>query len=160
MVIQTHTPSSRTGSAVRSININPYLATVLWQRNIRDFETAKNFFRPSLAHLHDPFLLTDMRQAVQRIKQAIDAHEKILIYGDYDVDGTTAVALVYSYLKEFYTDCDFYIPDRYSEGYGVSEAGITWAEENGFTLIIALYLGIKASDMVTLARHKGIPPAV
>ncbi|MBX2913926.1 MAG: single-stranded-DNA-specific exonuclease RecJ [Cyclobacteriaceae bacterium] len=140
----------------KAINVNPYLATVLWQRGIRDFDTAKNFFRPSLEHLHDPFLLTDMPQAVERLKQAIDRQEKILIYGDYDVDGTTAVALVYSYLKSFYPHCDFYIPDRYAEGYGVSEAGIIWAEENNFSLIIALDLGIKASDMVTLARHKGI----
>ena len=143
-------------SLTKAINVNPYLATVLWQRGIRDFDTAKDFFRPSLTQLHDPFLLTDMHQAIQRIKQAIDKQEKILIYGDYDVDGTTAVALVYSYLKGFYPHCDFYIPDRYAEGYGVSEAGIIWAEENNFALIIALDLGIKASDMVTLARHKGI----
>jgi len=139
-----------------SINVNPHLSAVLWQRGIRDFETAKNFFRPSLSQLHDPFLLKDMDQAVQRLKVAIDHNEKILIYGDYDVDGTTAVALVYSYLKKFYPHCDFYIPDRYAEGYGVSEAGIIWAEQNNFSLIIALDLGIKASDMVTLARHKGI----
>ncbi|MBX2895321.1 MAG: single-stranded-DNA-specific exonuclease RecJ [Cyclobacteriaceae bacterium] len=140
----------------KTINVNPYLATVLWQRGIRDFDSAKNFFRPSLDHLHDPFLLTDMQEAVERLKQAVDRQEKILIYGDYDVDGTTAVALVYSYIKSFYPQCDFYIPDRYAEGYGVSEAGIIWAEENNFSLIIALDLGIKAADMVTLARHKGI----
>jgi len=139
-----------------SVNVNPHLSAVLWQRGIRDFDTAKNFFRPSLSHLHDPFLLKDMDHAVQRLKVAIDQKEKILIYGDYDVDGTTAVALVYSYLKKFYPHCDFYIPDRYAEGYGVSEAGIIWAEENKFSLIIALDLGIKATDMVTLARHKGI----
>jgi len=149
-------PAEELEALSKAININPYLASVLWQRGIRDFETAKDFFRPSLSHLHDPFLLTDMREAVQRLKQAIDNQEKILIYGDYDVDGTTAVALVYSYIKEFYPHCDFYIPDRYAEGYGVSEAGIIWAEENKFTLIIALDLGIKASDMVTLAGHKGI----
>lgn len=140
----------------KAINVNPYLATALWQRGIRDFDSAKDFFRPSLEHLHDPFLLTDMQEAVERLKQAIDRQEKILIYGDYDVDGTTAVALVYSYIKSFYPHCDFYIPDRYAEGYGVSEAGIIWAEENNFSLIIALDLGIKASDMVTLAQHKGI----
>ncbi|MBX2899130.1 MAG: single-stranded-DNA-specific exonuclease RecJ [Cyclobacteriaceae bacterium] len=149
-------PPSELEALSKIINVNPYLATVLWQRGIRDFTTAKDFFRPSLDHLHDPFLLTDMHPAVERIKKAIDGQEKILVYGDYDVDGTTAVALVYSYLKQFYPHCEFYIPDRYSEGYGVSEAGIVWAEENGFTLIIALDLGIKASDMVTLARHKGI----
>ena len=97
-----------------------------------------------------------MENAVVRLKSAIDKNEKILIYGDYDVDGTTSVALMYSYLKSFCPNCDFYIPDRYAEGYGVSEAGVIWAEENNFTLIIALDLGIKASDMVTLATHKGI----
>jgi len=140
----------------KTININPYLSTILLQRGISDFESAKAFFRPSLDHLHDPFLLKDMEHAVVRLKSAIDKNEKILIYGDYDVDGTTSVALMYSYLKSFYPNCDFYIPDRYAEGYGVSEAGIIWAEENNFTLIIALDLGIKASDMVTLATHKGI----
>jgi single-stranded-DNA-specific exonuclease len=139
-----------------SINVNGYLSTVLWQRGIRDFDSAKNFFRPNLDQLHDPFLLKDMDHAVKRIKEAIDHNEKILIYGDYDVDGTTAVALVYSYLRKFYPNCNFYIPDRYAEGYGVSEAGVIWAEENNFSLIIALDLGIKAADMVTLAGHKGI----
>ncbi len=139
-----------------TINVNAHLSTVLWQRGIRDFDAAKDFFRPSLDQLHDPFLLKDMRQAVDRLKAAIDQNEKILIYGDYDVDGTTAVSLVYSYLKTFYPLCDFYIPDRYAEGYGVSEAGIQWAAENNISLIIALDLGIKASDMVTLASTKGI----
>ncbi|MBL7875006.1 MAG: single-stranded-DNA-specific exonuclease RecJ [Cyclobacteriaceae bacterium] len=139
-----------------SINVNPHLSAVLWQRGISDFDSAKKFFRPSFDQLHDPFLLKDMDRAVQRLHEAINRNEKILIYGDYDVDGTTAVALVYSYLKTFYTNCNYYIPDRYAEGYGVSEAGIIWAEENKFTLIIALDLGIKASDMVTLAKHKGI----
>jgi len=140
----------------KAININPYLSTILIQRGITDFEGAKRFFRPSLDQLHDPFLLRDMDRAVDRLKSAIDKKEKILIYGDYDVDGTTAVALMYSYIKSFYQDCDFYIPDRYAEGYGVSETGIIWAEENNFTLIIALDLGIKSADMVTLAAHKGI----
>ena len=108
----------------KAININPYLSTILLQRGITDFESAKVFFRPSLDHLHDPFLLKDMEHAVVRLKSAIDKNEKILIYGDYDVDGTTSVALMYSYLKSFYSNCDFYIPDRYAEGYGVSEAGI------------------------------------
>lgn len=140
----------------QAININPYLATVLIQRGIEDFDTAKDFFRPSLQHLHDPFLMKDMRAGVTRLKAAIDAQEKILVYGDYDVDGTTAVALVYSYLHEFYPHCEIYIPDRAKEGYGVSQAGVEWAEENGYSLIIALDCGIKASDMVVLADHKGI----
>lgn len=140
----------------KKLNVNSYLTAILLQRGIVDFESAKNFFRPTLDHLHDPFLMQDMEKAVTRLKKAIDSNEKILIYGDYDVDGTTAVAVVYSYLKKFYSHCDFYIPDRYSEGYGVSETGIIWAEQNGFTLIISLDLGIKASDMVTMAGHKGI----
>lgn len=138
------------------ININAYLSVVLIQRGIDSFSAAKDFFRPSLEKLHDPFLMKDMQEAVDRLKKAIDTEEKILIYGDYDVDGTTAVALVHSYLREFYSHCEIYIPDRNKEGYGVSQAGVEWAEENGYTLIITLDCGIKASDMVMLADHKGI----
>lgn len=138
------------------ININKHLSTVLIQRGIDNFSAAKDFFRPSLDHLHDPFLMKDMQHAVDRIKKAVDSQEKILVYGDYDVDGTTAVALVYRYLNGFYPQCEIYIPDRTKEGYGVSQAGVEWAEENGYTLIIALDCGIKASDMVVLAAHKGI----
>ena len=148
--------SADVDALTKSININTHLSAILLQRGITDFESAKKFFRPSLDQLHDPFLMKDMHEAVERLKNAIDLHEKILVYGDYDVDGTTSVSLVYSYLKSFHPNCDFYIPDRYSEGYGVSEAGIIWAEENNFTLIIALDLGVKASDMVKLANHKGI----
>jgi single-stranded-DNA-specific exonuclease len=155
-IIKSSPAPAEIESLSNSININPYLSTILLQRGITDFESAKNFFRPSLENLHNPFLLKDMDRAVNRLKSAIDNEEKILIYGDYDVDGTTSVALVYSYLKSFYPQCEFYIPDRYSEGYGVSEAGIIWAEQNNYSLIIALDLGIKASDMVTLATHKGI----
>ncbi len=140
----------------KSINVNKYLAAILIQRGVETFESAKKFFTPSLDDLHDPFLMKDMSIAVDRIKKAIDNNEKILVYGDYDVDGTTAVSLVYSYLSSFYPSCDFYIPDRSSEGYGVSRAGVMWAEQNNFSLIIALDLGIKASDMVGLANHKGI----
>ena len=151
------TPSPEKVKALSTeLNINSYLTSILVQRGIETFDQAKAFFRPSLDTLHDPFLLTDMDKAVARLHQALDTQEKILIYGDYDVDGTTSVALVYSYLKSFYPNCDFYIPDRYKEGYGVSEAGIIWAEENGFSLMIALDLGIKAKDMVVLANHKGI----
>lgn len=140
----------------QEININPYLSTVLVQRGTTDFDSAKAYFRPTLDQLHDPLLMKDMQHAVDRLKRAIDSNEKILVYGDYDVDGTTAVALVYSYLQQFYANCEVYIPDRHKEGYGVSRAGVEWAEENGFTLIIALDCGIKASDMVVLADHKGI----
>lgn len=140
----------------KEININPYLSKILVQRGMDTFESAKNYFRPRLDQLHDPLLMKDMQHAVDRIKRAIEAEEKILIYGDYDVDGTTSVALVYSYLREFYSHCEAYIPDRQKEGYGVSQAGVEWAAENGYTLIVALDCGIKASDMVVLADHKGI----
>ncbi len=137
------------------ININAYLSAILIQRGISDFETAKRFFRPSLDALHDPFLMKGMESAVARLDAAIKANEKILIYGDYDVDGTTSVALVYSYLKQFYPHCEIYIPDRNAEGYGVSLAGVQWAEANGYTLIIALDCGIKSSELVALAKQKG-----
>lgn len=140
----------------QAINVNAYLSTLLVQRGITDYPQAKAFFRPELSHLHDPFTMRDMDLAVERLRQAIEREEKILVFGDYDVDGTTSVALVYSYLRQFYPHCRYYIPDRYTEGYGVSEAGIIWAERNDIKLIIALDLGIKASDMVILARAKGI----
>jgi len=149
-------PSGDIDLLSKSINVNPTLATLLLQRNIHSFENARKFFRPSLDDLHDPFLMLGMNVAVERIQEAISKREKILVYGDYDVDGTTAVSLVYSYLKSFYEEVAYYIPDRSSEGYGVSRAGVLWAEENGYSLIIALDLGIKASDMVVLANHKGI----
>ena len=139
-----------------AININPILATILVQRGISDFECARNYFRPSLQQLHNPFLMKGMERAVQRLKKAIDLNEKILIYGDYDVDGTTSVALVHSYLSKFYYNGEIYVPDRYAEGYGISLAGIEYAEQHGFTLIIALDCGIKSSEMVELAKMKGI----
>jgi single-stranded-DNA-specific exonuclease len=140
----------------KSINVNAFLSTVLVQRGVTDFEIARAFFRPSLEQLHDPFLMKDMEQAVERVAHAIQQNEKILVYGDYDVDGTTAVALVFNYLRQFYQNCEIYIPDRHTEGYGVSQAGIEWAATHGFSLIIALDCGIKSSDMVLLADHKGI----
>ena len=140
----------------KAINTNPYLTGILLQRGIADFDTAKKFFRPSLADLHDPILMKDMDRAVERLKLALDREEKILIYGDYDVDGTTAVSLVYRYLRTFYPLCDVYIPDRYAEGYGVSLAGVEYAAANNYSLIIALDCGIKSSELVRLADHKGI----
>ncbi len=140
----------------KSINTNPFLTGILLQRGISDFETAKKYFRPSLADLHDPFLMADMDKAVSRLKTAIDKSEKILIYGDYDVDGTTAVSLVYRYLRTFYDACDVYIPDRYAEGYGVSLAGVDYAQSNGYSLVIALDCGIKSSELVRLAANRGI----
>ncbi|MBL7842542.1 MAG: single-stranded-DNA-specific exonuclease RecJ [Cyclobacteriaceae bacterium] len=140
----------------KALNLNPYLTSILLQRGIADLQSAKAYFRPSLDQLHDPFLMMDMERAVERLHQALQKNEKILIYGDYDVDGTTAVSLVYNYLHKFHSACDIYIPDRNKEGYGISQAGVEWAEENDYTLIIALDCGIKASDMVLLANHKGI----
>jgi single-stranded-DNA-specific exonuclease len=140
----------------KAININWYLSAILLQRGIFDFNEAKNFFRPTLNDLHDPFLMKDMDKAINRIKAAIDTQEKILIYGDYDVDGTTSVSLVFSYLRKFYPECEIYIPDRYAEGYGISLAGIEYAEQNHFSLIIALDCGIKSSELVITAQEKGI----
>jgi len=140
----------------QAINTNPYLTAILLQRGIDTFDLARDFFRPSLTALHDPFLMKDMDKAVARLQHAIDNQQKILIYGDYDVDGTTAVSLVYSYLVNFYPNCDVYLPDRYAEGYGVSVEGVQWAEDNGCSLIVALDCGIKSTELVNIARLKGI----
>ena len=120
------------------LGVDPVLATLLINRGVKTFEEARAFFRPSLSALHDPFLMKDMDKAVARLEKAISSSEKILVYGDYDVDGTTAVALVYSFIHKLNPLADFYIPDRYDEGYGVSRKGIDWAAENGFRLIITL----------------------
>lgn len=138
------------------LKVDPLVAFLLLQRGIDSFEAAKTFFRPELTQLHDPFLMKDMDLAVERIERAIAEGENILVYGDYDVDGTTAVALVSSYLLQYYPNVATYIPDRYGEGYGVSYAGIDFAEDNGFTLIIALDCGIKAIDKVAYAKEKGV----
>ena len=132
------------------------LASLLVTRGVHTFEEARSFFRPSLSALHDPFLMKDMDLAVARLEKAVASQEKILVYGDYDVDGTTAVALVYSFIRRLTSSVDFYIPDRYDEGYGVSKKGIDWASDNGFTLIITLDCGIKAIDKVKYAEDKGI----
>ena len=138
------------------LGIDPVLATLLEQRGIRTFDEARKFFRPSLSALHDPFLMKDMDVAVERLEKAVKGGEKILVYGDYDVDGTTAVALVYLFLSHLTDRTDFYIPDRYDEGYGVSAKGIDWAADNGFSLIITLDCGIKAIDKVEYAKSRGI----
>ena len=140
----------------KDLQIDKTLASILCQRNIETFEQAKQFFRPSLEDIHDPFLLKDMDMAVQRIETAIANGENILVYGDYDVDGTTAVSLVSSYLKTITPNIATYIPDRYAEGYGVSYAGIDFAEDNDFSLIIALDCGIKAIEKVAYATEKNI----
>ena len=138
------------------VGIDKVLAELLVKRGVETFEQARSFFRPSLDALHDPFLMKDMAKAVERLHSAIAGGEKILVYGDYDVDGTTAVALVYSFIKRFTDQVDFYIPDRYDEGYGVSYKGIDWAADGGFKLIITLDCGIKAIDKVDYARSKGL----
>jgi len=140
----------------KELQVNSTIASILCQRNIETFEEAKRYFRPSLEQLHDPFLMKDMDLAVSRIETAIAHNENILIYGDYDVDGTTAVSLVSSYLKTIYSTIATYIPDRYAEGYGVSYKGIDFAADNDFSLIIALDCGIKAIDKVAYAAKKNI----
>jgi single-stranded-DNA-specific exonuclease len=139
-----------------SLNIDRVLASLLVKRGITDYEEARNFFRPELNNLHDPYLMQDMAIAVSRINQAITSGEKILIYGDYDVDGTTSVALTFSFFKKLHSEIDFYIPDRYREGYGISTQGIDHAFENGFSLIIALDCGIKSVDKIDYANERGI----
>jgi len=140
----------------RELNIDQHLANLLVQRGIHSFDQAKSFFRPSLDDLHDPFLLKDMDKAINRIEQAINNGEKILVYGDYDVDGTTAVSLVYQFLRKFTDKVDFYIPDRYNEGYGISYQGIDFAAGHGFSLVITLDCGIKAVEKINDAKAKGV----
>ncbi len=138
------------------LGIDRVLADLLVQRGIETFDEARSFFRPRLEDLNDPFLMTDMDKAVERLHKAISGGEKILVYGDYDVDGTTAVAQVYSFVKRFTPKVEFYIPDRYDEGYGLSYKALDWAGDNGFNLLITLDCGIKAIDKVEYARMKGI----
>ncbi|MES2808685.1 MAG: single-stranded-DNA-specific exonuclease RecJ [Bacteroidota bacterium] len=138
------------------LNIDPVLSTLLLHRGITNYDEAKYFFRPDERHLHDPFLMKDMEQAIERIETAITAGEKIMIYGDYDVDGTTSVALVYSFFKNHHGNIEYYIPDRYREGYGISTQGIDYAAANGFTLIIALDCGIKSVDKIAYANTLNI----
>jgi len=140
----------------KELNMDPLLAQLLLQRGISDKERARTFFRPKLSQLHDPFLMKDMDRAVERIETAIKRGEKILVYGDYDVDGTTAVALMSSFLMEAYPQVDTYIPDRYKEGYGLSFKGIEYALDNDMTLIIALDCGVKALEQIAHAKEKGV----
>ncbi|MCF8296224.1 MAG: single-stranded-DNA-specific exonuclease RecJ, partial [Saprospiraceae bacterium] len=139
-----------------SLNIDEKLSNLLVQRGVTNFDEAKSFFRPELSHLHDPFLMKDMDIAINRIMQAIGNNEGILVYGDYDVDGTTAVALVFTFLKELHSNIEYYVPDRYSEGYGISLQSIDYAAENNYTLVIALDCGIKAIDKIYYANSKNI----
>ena len=145
-----------TAELQQSLKIDEVLAGLLVKRGISNYDEARHFLRPGLDQLHDPFLMKDMEKAVARIELAIRSEEKILIYGDYDVDGTTSVALVYSFLKKIYSKIDFYIPNRYNEGYGISTQGIDYASENGCSLIIALDCGIKSVDKIAYANDKNI----
>lgn len=139
-----------------SLKVHPLLCRLLVQRGINTFESARQYFRPSIDDLHDPWLMKDMEKATTRIEQAIFHREKILIYGDYDVDGTTAVATVYAFLYDIYTNIEFYVPHRYREGYGISMQGIEYARDNDFSLVIALDCGIKSADYIALAKEMGI----
>jgi single-stranded-DNA-specific exonuclease len=141
---------------IYELNLSYVLGNLLIQRKIVNYEQAREFFRPSLDNLHNPFLMKDMDAAVDRLDAAIANGEKILIYGDYDVDGTTSVALTYSFLRKVYSNIDYYIPDRYSEGYGVSIKGIDYAAEHNISLIISLDCGIKAIEKISYAKSKDI----
>lgn len=138
------------------LRIHKVLCSLLVQRGVRSFEDAKAYFRPNLSDLHSPWLMKDMRLAVDRITEAISSQEKILIYGDYDVDGTTSVASLYQFLKEFHEEVDYYIPHRYREGYGISTQGIEYAITEGYSLVISLDCGIKSVELITQAKEAGI----
>lgn len=138
------------------LKVDRIVAELLLQRGINTFDEAENFFRPKLDHLHSPFLMKDLKNAVNRINESISSGEKILLFGDYDVDGTTAVALMFIYLKQYYNNIEYYIPDRYKEGYGISYNGIDYASENNFSLIISLDCGIRSVEHVRYAKEKGI----
>jgi single-stranded-DNA-specific exonuclease len=140
----------------QALHIHPVICQILVQRGIETFEVAKKFFRPRLSDLHDPWLMKDMDKAVERILLAVSSREKILVFGDYDVDGTTAVACMYQFLKKVHDPVDFYLPHRYKEGYGISKAGIDFAKENDFTLIISLDCGIKSAGLIAYAKTLGI----
>ncbi len=152
----THDQEDIGRELAQAIGISPILAQLLVQRGITTAIEAKKFFRPQLPDLHDPFLMKDMDIAVERLNKAMGKKERILIYGDYDVDGTTSVSLVYKFIKQFYSNIDYYIPDRYNEGYGVSIQGVDYAVESGVGLVIVLDCGIKAVEEIAYAKEKGI----
>ncbi len=154
--INTNSNTNAIENLKQQLNIDDVIAKLLTQRNIFNYQEAKDFFRPDLKQLHNPFLMKGMDIAIDRINNAIKNNEKVLIFGDYDVDGTTAVSVVYSFFKNHFSEIDYYIPDRYKEGYGISFAGIDYAEENNFSLIIALDCGIKAIDKIEYANSKNI----
>ena len=155
-IVKTPASEEKAAQLATELGIDRVLATLLIQRGVNTFEEARTFFRPRLEDLHDPFLMKDMDKAVERLHEAITKGQKILVYGDYDVDGTTAVAQVYSFIKQFSSKVQFYIPDRYDEGYGLSYKALDWASDNGIGLVITLDCGIKAIDKVEYARGKGM----
>jgi len=155
-IIKENGDSSTVKHLAAELGVSDSLANLMVQRNITTADEAQAFFNPSLDYMHDPFLMKDMNIAVDRLSTAIKRNEKILVYGDYDVDGTTAVALVYSFLKEQYSNVEFYIPDRYKEGYGVSFEGLDFAYSNNCKLVITLDCGIKATEKILYARTKGL----
>ncbi len=150
------TDENKSNSLQQVLKVHPVLCKILVQRGIENFADAKNFFRPQLTDLHSPWLMKDMDKAVTRIITAINNEEKILVFGDYDVDGTTSVACMYQFLKKIHSNLNFYIPHRYREGYGVSKAGIEFANENGFSLIISIDCGIKSTELISYAKELGI----
>lgn len=151
-------PPQRTAieNLTHELGISPFLASLLVQRGVNSFDEARGFFRPEIKHLHNPFDMRDMDRAIERLTMAMLRNEKILVYGDYDVDGTTSVALFYGFMKIIYPHLDYYIPDRYKEGYGISQLGVQWAADNGFTLVVALDCGIKSIDRVAEAKQLGV----
>lgn len=146
----------KTDALFRELKIHPSICGIMVQRGIDTYEKAKDFFRPQLSQLHDPFLMKDMDKAVERIMSAFASNEKILVFGDYDVDGTTSVACMYQFLKQYHPLTEFYIPHRYKEGYGISKAGIDFAFENKYTLVVALDCGIKSVELIQYAKDLGI----
>ena len=138
----------------QAINVRPFIGQLLVQRALETFEEAQSFFSPSISQLHDPFLMADLAKATDRINRAIENQERILVYGDYDVDGTSSVAMMYRYLSRFNENVDCYIPDRYTEGYGVSMQGMNYAVDNSFDLLITLDCGIKAVEELGWAQEK------
>jgi single-stranded-DNA-specific exonuclease len=154
--INHHYDETEALKLAKELNVMPIIGKLLAQRGIHTYEEAKHFFRPTIDHLHNPFLMKGMTPAIERIEKAIANSERILFFGDYDVDGTTAVSLLYSFFKQFYSNVDYYIPDRYTEGYGISIQGIDYAKKTNVSLIIALDCGIKAIEQVAYANKKNI----
>ena len=155
-VIKKPGDAAEVATLTKALDVDKSVANLLVQRGLKSYEDARHFFRPQLEDLHDPFSMMDMNQAVDRVMSAMDRNEKILVYGDYDVDGTTSVALLYSFFNKYYSNLGYYIPDRDTEGYGVSTKGVDYAKDNNYSLIISIDCGIKAVEKVKYAKEKGI----